>query len=155
MVPGTVLIYFLVHRMVVRTYVTHVFIVERGLSVLRPNQAFVDNVKRSNMYASQFPILLFFAIFQKHRRTGGVCTEAQGSRRGIIDARRHHQYVVQLVCLKDFYSEGTHRRRRCPVSIHLSICSKEGKQGVFLVFRSNWTTLHLLRASLYLRSTTH
>ena len=40
----------------------------------------------------------------------------QGSRRGIIDTRRRHQWLVSL---KDFRCKGIHRCRRCPVSIDI------------------------------------
>ena len=63
--------------------------------------------------------------FFREWRNGHVYTEG-GSRRRMIDTRRRHHLLVSL---KDFRCKGIHNRcRRCPVSIDLSTCYKEGKK---------------------------
>ena len=75
----------------------HVLPVQRSLARLRPSQAFHDIVCKCRIMLAIFPIILAYRT--RH------CTEEAGSRRGIIDTRRRHQWFVSL---RDFHCKGIH-----------------------------------------------
>ena len=86
----------------------HVLVVQRSLTVLRPNQAFHHVICVSNTARD-------FSASDTQDTHAIVCTEEVSLTPGaVIDE--------WFVSLKDFRSKGIHRGGRCPVSIDRSRC---------------------------------
>ena len=112
--PGKVMVCCLVVETVMHDRVvnghkilhSHALAVHRSIIVVRPTQAFHDEVCECRLVLAIFATVVY--------RT---CAEA-GSRRGVFDTTRRHQLLVSL---KDFGCKGIHWCGRCPVSMGLSI----------------------------------
>ena len=104
----------ILHGRVVNGHIYTILIlgVQRSLTVLRPSQAFHDVIWECRILFAVFPTVAY-----------STCAQAGSSRRGIIDARRRHQWLVSL---RDFRCKGISRCGRCPASIDQY--AEEGKK---------------------------